>query len=674
MTITFDVLNADHVSTNSGRTISSVNYGAWRSSWSSAKKSAGKWYWEISIDSINAQSQTMIGIATALAPEQYPGQNATSRGFFGYDGKIYYNTSSVAYGSPYTAGDVIGVALDLVSGMLYFSINGIWQNSGDPETATNPAVTGLVGDFFPVVGLFEYGNTCTGNFAQSDLVYVPPSGFLALDHSSINRVVVDMLYGDEYVNNIAVCEMIYGLRLGAATVMYYGDCLNRLALLNMHYGDCPLLRRGLVLKYDDLLLHRQAVEMAYALPPVLTAAMEMRYGIADTELRGYVELQYELLDRDLLRGAVDMPYLIQGDGLVKQVGATVTIGGRPVSVNHIAIEPDLEMYVIPAELHLTREADFVQLVEGEAVVIVVDDVVYNLVVDDARVNRSERGSISWIVEALSPAIRLSSTWSRPLLTSWEPTTCYAVVNELAGDLGPVEFHIDDFPVVGLYANDEDAVEVIRKVLDTVDARLQSAPDGSLYVIYEEPADWDTRAPDYYISSERNFLSQDNTTIKRPGYNAFLIGNQLTADDRLWTEQRQLSGSLWEILGFQTPWDNAKDLVLTHSGGPWVSVPEYMGVVEELYPPLTEDAEVIEFVKGYAQTSRPIYDDPQLLWLQTQLGAILFAEDGWLEAEVKDGPTEGYGLAEVRYLTRYHLWRVRNSRPEPVQYLLREVIE
>jgi hypothetical protein len=37
----------------------------------------------------------------------------------------------------FTTGDIIGVALDLDNNKLYFSKNGVWQNSGDPTLLVN---------------------------------------------------------------------------------------------------------------------------------------------------------------------------------------------------------------------------------------------------------------------------------------------------------------------------------------------------------------------------------------------------------------------------------------------------------------------------------------------------------------------------------------------------------
>jgi len=57
-------------------------------------------------------------------------------GSIGYHqtGNLYNRSSTSAWGSSYTTGDIIGIAMDLDNGYVYFAKNGTWQNSGDPTS------------------------------------------------------------------------------------------------------------------------------------------------------------------------------------------------------------------------------------------------------------------------------------------------------------------------------------------------------------------------------------------------------------------------------------------------------------------------------------------------------------------------------------------------------------
>lgn len=142
-------------------------------------KSSGKWYWEITVNVYNALAVGVIKSGDAIdSPTHYLG--ATANGYSYYRGGTKYNNgSSSAYGSSYTNGDIISVALDMDNGKVWFAKNGTWQNSGDPAAGTNAAFTGLSGTFYPAVGDLDITSSCqaTANFGASAFTYSVPSGF-----------------------------------------------------------------------------------------------------------------------------------------------------------------------------------------------------------------------------------------------------------------------------------------------------------------------------------------------------------------------------------------------------------------------------------------------------------------------------------------------------------------
>jgi hypothetical protein len=91
--------------------------------------------------------------------------------------KFNENTSS-SYGNTYTNGDVIGCALDLDNGKVYWSKNGTFQASGDPVAGTNAAFTGLTGTWLPEAT--QNAGVTAWNFGQRAFAYTSPSGFKAL--------------------------------------------------------------------------------------------------------------------------------------------------------------------------------------------------------------------------------------------------------------------------------------------------------------------------------------------------------------------------------------------------------------------------------------------------------------------------------------------------------------
>jgi len=139
--------------------------------------STGKYYWEVKP---TTDPSTTFHIC-AIVGEDFDINNSTTYlNANGTEGKSYISFKmangniatnftgtrvDTSYGNAVSTNDIIGVALDLDNGKIFFSINGTWQNSGDPVTGTNPAssdVGSLGGDIvFPAFGDGNYATSAT---------------------------------------------------------------------------------------------------------------------------------------------------------------------------------------------------------------------------------------------------------------------------------------------------------------------------------------------------------------------------------------------------------------------------------------------------------------------------------------------------------------------------------
>ncbi|HDO36693.1 MAG TPA: hypothetical protein ENH07_10435 [Nitrospirae bacterium] len=147
---------------------------------STFSKPSGKWYWEVTIDSGTTH---YIGVATKDASLSNNALGTDEHGW-GYcdDGKIYYNNTPLTFGDMFVVGDVIGIALDMGSGFLWFAKNGVWQDSGDPADGTNEAYSGITGEIFAMWSGYDSGEV-TANFGDSAFAYPSPVGFRSLSSS-----------------------------------------------------------------------------------------------------------------------------------------------------------------------------------------------------------------------------------------------------------------------------------------------------------------------------------------------------------------------------------------------------------------------------------------------------------------------------------------------------------
>jgi hypothetical protein len=167
--------------------------------------SSGKWYFEVLIGTVGgpAIGRPILGVAKDTASVSV---NNTTSGqawsYYGYSGQKYH-TSSAAFGATFTTGDVIGVAVDMDAGNIWFSKNGTWQASGNPSTGANPAFNNLAGsNVSPWVGDDQSVETksFTLNFGQRPFAYTAPSGFKALCTTNLPNPAV--VQGDDHFNTV----------------------------------------------------------------------------------------------------------------------------------------------------------------------------------------------------------------------------------------------------------------------------------------------------------------------------------------------------------------------------------------------------------------------------------------------------------------------------------------
>ena len=143
----------------------------------------GKWYWENYIQTSHGGNHVLVGVTSQIrhtnAQYNHLGSTNQDYAYHGNNGDICNNSGSsndgTDYGDTFTAGDYIGVFLDLDNNKIYFSKNGTVQNSGTGHSITDPAST-FDGCYYPALGDYHYSpsyvvNTNFGNgvFASTAL-------------------------------------------------------------------------------------------------------------------------------------------------------------------------------------------------------------------------------------------------------------------------------------------------------------------------------------------------------------------------------------------------------------------------------------------------------------------------------------------------------------------------
>ena len=177
-----------------------------RTSASTMASSSGKWYAEVLIGSTG--TNWIVGVASAkLNPlisgdklHNYTGGNAT----YFHNGNKSLNGTQTSYGATYTAGDIIGIALDVDNGTVTF-----YKNNASQGSITLPSSEGTAWQFALGSGTAGSTHNYNINFGQDssfagnktaqgnqdgngigDFFYTPPAGYLALCTSNLSEPAV----------------------------------------------------------------------------------------------------------------------------------------------------------------------------------------------------------------------------------------------------------------------------------------------------------------------------------------------------------------------------------------------------------------------------------------------------------------------------------------------------
>ncbi len=148
-----------------------------------ASNNKGKWYFEITLNPVDAATFAGCGIATS----SYPMSGIVDSSVEGYIARISTSYVEVGYNGVWTTISASGglvtimMAVDLDVGNIWFGKNGTWYNSGNPYVGTNPTFSGISGTFF-VLGGFQNNSLIgagegTAIFGSSPFKYTQPNGY-----------------------------------------------------------------------------------------------------------------------------------------------------------------------------------------------------------------------------------------------------------------------------------------------------------------------------------------------------------------------------------------------------------------------------------------------------------------------------------------------------------------
>ena len=198
----------DYNFSNGNNTFTNTSTGAHRCVHSTLSASSGKWYAEVKVVEVGG-TYPQIGVINpdVITFTDFLGGSNKGYGYLS-DGRKQINGTATSYGNSYTAGDIIGIAMDLDNHKLYFHKNGTYQNSGVPTSGStgtgaidlatgvfysfgqssykdgsNPVYSWNFGNgFFGTTAISSAGSNGNGSLFEYDV----PTNYYALNTKNIN--------------------------------------------------------------------------------------------------------------------------------------------------------------------------------------------------------------------------------------------------------------------------------------------------------------------------------------------------------------------------------------------------------------------------------------------------------------------------------------------------------
>jgi hypothetical protein len=214
---TFNPLHNTSATMSNGNTTAQSTNANYISGVSTLGTKTGKFYAEFKLIAEGASGESVIGVTALVRPTSAIIAQTGNFGIRNNNGLNYYTSGGTAFTATsqhnnFTVNDIIGVALDMDNGRVYFSKNGGWWNGASTWTGTSPSSyitlqTDIYDEFFFECGdagasvnatwNANFGNGYFGTTAVSSagtnasnngiFEYDVPTGYTALSTQGLNK-------------------------------------------------------------------------------------------------------------------------------------------------------------------------------------------------------------------------------------------------------------------------------------------------------------------------------------------------------------------------------------------------------------------------------------------------------------------------------------------------------
>ncbi len=508
------------------------------------------------------------------------------------------------------------------------------------------------------------------------------------------------------------------VRVNASFVEPYGEIVYKSFI--EPYGDVPVITSSFVEWYNDTVTPTKrfiesygdqreitkSFEEPYTVSYDIGKSFEEPYSITLLKITKSFEEIWDLEVRNLIQKSFEEPYyMIDGGSDIYSPSASLTINGIEIDILSVAISASTSSYCISCDINLPSMNEYNQCNYRDDVTVVLNGESFVFFIE-TKSRTLTRSSVNFSIGLLSPTAKLDAPYSQTIIDPLEEGINSEVfIREMAALQGiTVDYQIIswDIKARSISINDETPLSVIKRVVNSVGAIVQTKPNGEMLIISsypESPNNWNSLIPDAIFTTEYDIISLNESLDVRDGFNAFIISDQTSSSESITLEEVFVDAHTKYIRGFRIPFeDGAFDLET--SGESPVTIEKYINPVFLDMPEYDEDTsendrwEVVEFIDWTASVTKPVYEAPnttgnrsnpnsdggvcppgviEFEWIETNLGAFTIDEDGTITITDQDSvPSES--LMRIKYTTKYWRWTVTGPLDIPVQFYVPELEE
>jgi hypothetical protein len=457
-------------------------------------------------------------------------------------------------------------------------------------------------------------------------------------------------------------EESYGLKLGTNYTEYYGDKPVPILVIDEYYFDAPLSTKRFIEYYNDQIVTAKRFVEPWIIQAAITKVFNEIYGIAGTTIITPFNELYNLTPLNKITKVFNENYyLVSGTAVHQSPSVSVFVTGYgAIDFVSLSLNASLDQYCIIADLELTNADDYQSCISETEITITVESTDYVLFIENKNKQADVNGT-KYFIQCISPTAKLDSPYSDTIIKEYSSDVLAStIIDEMAVyESIAVDFQIDDWLINSdaIIIQDETPLAVIKKVTAAIGGIVQTKPNGDLLIISRypvSPENWDTTIPYGTLSVADDILNLTESLQVNSGYNAYVITDGGSLSDNITLQEETVDGYTKIIKGFQVPFDVTNPFDLATSGGSEITLTKEINPVEEQVPEDTSEWEIVEFIDWTGNVSFPIYSVVDYEWIEEDLGAFDFEEDGTLNIiDTSTVPSES--LLRIKYKTKYWKW-------------------